>query len=213
MTDQERRARISQFLDLQKIPGGSMNKKILIMVGAAILIFACGSVPSDAAIQTALVQTQAAGTEMQNAIQSYIAQTQAAWTPTSGILPPSLPTNMLLPTTSGNNNITKGTVTPGSNCIFWENVTASMEGQNVCVYGRVTDVVPQDNGMYFYFENSGTSFYLILLKQGSVYLDFPDVQIGDCVQTNGTIKTYLGIPRIETENTITYWYGDKYTCE
>jgi len=189
-----------------------LNKKIIIVIGAAMVMFACGA-PSEAAIQNELVQTKVAETVMQNAIQAYIAQTQVAWTPTSTIAPPSAPTSLLPQTATDSQNITYATATSESDCLFWEDINATMEGQYRCVFGRVAIIDLQNNGMYFYFEDKGTSFYFILLKQGSSYYVFPNVQIGNCVQTKGTIKTFMGIPRIETEGSIIYWHSDQYNCD
>jgi hypothetical protein len=193
-----------------------INKKLIIMmVGAALLMFACGT-PSQVLNQEALVQTKVAETVMQLNVQTYIAQTQAAWTPTNTLVPTPMPTGIItsipLPTAEPNSYNSYYDKTLQMECIFWEEVNPGMEGQYQCVYGRVANVILQNNGMYFYFKEDGSGFYFILLKQGYNYFDFPNVQIGNCVQAKGTIKSYMGIPRIETEGTIIYWHSDLYGC-
>lgn len=201
-----------------------MKKIYLVLSLPAVMLLACGAasqvpppnaVDQQSFIQTSVAQTQTSQAFSQSFIQTTIAQTQAAWTPTQTRQPATMPT--VKPT------ITLQSTAKGSHtyydshekmdCIFWEDVTASMEGNYICVFGRVTSVFLQYNGMYFYFKDDGHSFYLILLKQGDQYYDFPAVQIDDCVQMVGTVKTFLGIPRIETGDRIHYWHSQSYTCD
>ena len=98
-------------------------------------------------------------------------------------------------------------------CIFWENVTPAMEGQHVCVFGKVTSTQIQYSGSYMYFNDGGQSFYLIALKEGDQYYYFPAVEQGVCVQADGIIKTYMNIPRIETKDQIKYWFSIEYYCD
>lgn len=192
-----------------------MNKRIWIILAVVLLILACGA-PTQLLTQDDVVQTRVAETVMQLNVQAYIAQTQAAMIPTSTSIPSPIPTSTItsipLPTTGSDSYNSYYDQTIQMDCIFWEQVDASMDGQYLCVYGRVANVILQTNGMYFYFKDDGSGFYFILLKQGYTYYDFPNVQIGNCVQAKGTVKTYLGIPRIETEGTIIYWHSDQYNC-
>ena len=87
-----------------------------------------------------------------------------------------------------------------------------MEGQHVCVYGKVTSTQYQFNGNYIFFNDDGRSFYLIILKDGDQYYYFPAAEQGVCVQADGVIKTYMSIPRIEI-TTIYFWQATNYFCE
>ena len=60
-------------------------------------------------------------------------------------------------------------------------------------------MVSQDQakyGTYIRFSNDGNSFYFIELYQGDTYFVY-NIKPGDCVQSEGIVKTYQGIPRIE----------------
>lgn len=191
------------------------RKLIFLLAVIALLILACGS-PSRVVDQAALAHTSAAETMVLLNVQTYIAQTQAAQVPTDTLVPSLVPTSTItsipLPTTEPESYNSYYDQTMQMDCIFWEQVDSTMEGQYKCVYGRVANVILQTNGMYFYFNEDGRGLYFILLKQGYTYYDFPNVQIGNCVQAKGTIKSYMGIPRIETEGTIIYWHSDHYNC-
>ena len=97
-------------------------------------------------------------------------------------------------------------------CIFWDSITPEMEGQQVCVYGKVSSTLLQFSGWYVYFKDDGRSFYLIILKEGNQFFYFPSIEQGLCVRAVGEIKTYADIPRIEI-TTIYYWQASNYYCE
>jgi len=82
-------------------------------------------------------------------------------------------------------------------CIQWSEVTASMEGDFICVKGIVVDTYFAEKGTYIRFSNDATSFYFIDLYQGDSAFYYPDLRNGDCVYTSGIVKTFMGIPRIE----------------
>jgi hypothetical protein len=80
-------------------------------------------------------------------------------------------------------------------CLVWSDVTASMEGQNKCVFGYMVSQDQGDHGAYIRFSNSGSAFYFIDLYQEGYY-EY-NIKPGDCVQGEGIVKEYQGIPRIE----------------
>ena len=81
-------------------------------------------------------------------------------------------------------------------CIPWSDVSASMAGQKKCVFGYMVSQDQEEYGTYIRFSNSGNTFYFIDLYQEDNYFVY-NIKPGDCVQGEGIVKEYQGIPRIE----------------
>lgn len=202
-----------------------MLKKLLVFIIAICSLAACA--PSQKTVQAALAQTQTqekrtkdllatsvAQTQVvenynENVIKTGVARTQSAWTPT---FKPSNTMNPFFLTTITPKYVSYYNSTLQMDCLFWDKVDQSMVGKTICVYGRITSQLLQYNGMYYYFADDGTSFYVISLKQGSDYFYYPKAEDGICIQEVGVIKSYLGILRLEAEGAIQYWSSDLYNC-
>jgi hypothetical protein len=202
-----------------------MLYKILVMFSIICLLSACA--PSQKALQAALAQTQTSEKLAKNIVETGeaqtqiaennnesilktgIAQTQAAWTPT---LMATKTRNPYFLSTITPKHVSYFNKTLQMDCLFWEKVDQSMVGKTICVYGKITSQLWQYNGMYYYFADDGSSFYVISLKQGSEYYYYPKAEDGVCIQEVGVIKSYLGILRMEAEGAIQYWSSELYNC-
>ena len=151
-----------------------MKLILVISTLAGIVLLGCG--PSAQVIQTSIAQTQAAMPTI----------TEAS-TPTIISLPTRIPTTIPTPTSVA------------SNCLRWSQITGSMVGEDICVYGIVNKV---DHIYYkIRFSADPTAFFLA----SGTYLY--DVNVGDCVFTKGKVlESAEGVPYMNPDQ----WL---YRCE
>lgn len=91
--------------------------------------------------------------------------------------------------------------TPTESCLRWDQVTYLMEGQYLCVYGKVHSNYETDNSWTrIKFSPLSDTFFI-----EDISYTYPDLKTGDCVQAYGIIRLYGKIPHIQTN-------GELYHC-
>lgn len=74
-----------------------------------------------------------------------------------------------------------------SDCLSWDKIDATMAGDEVCVYGNVSQVGATNIGdgqFRIYFGRGILDFFMV-----DVNYEYPDIKIGDCVSATGVIET------------------------
>lgn len=86
-------------------------------------------------------------------------------------------------------NIVKKNKTPtpqSSNCIHWTEITSSMNGQRICVFGDVYSIYnTQETATRINFSSERNNFFLYDIK----YV-YPDLGKGDCVVAEEILQLY-----------------------
>jgi hypothetical protein len=85
-------------------------------------------------------------------------------------------------------------------CFRWDQIKASMDGDEVCVYGTVHSVYyTAETWTRIRFTSEANNFFLF----SSLYT-FDDLSSGSCVQANGTVELYERIPFVNVGDTLYY---------
>jgi|YelNatPaOPRAMG01_1025707.scaffolds.fasta_scaffold75292_1 hypothetical protein len=94
--------------------------------------------------------------------------------PTSTPLPTHVPTKIKTPTAQA------------SNCIHWSQISTSMEGRKICIYGKVESIYKtNETSTRIKFTSQPNSFFLY-----NVNFIYPDLKVGDCVLADEVLQLY-----------------------
>ncbi len=119
--------------------------------------------------------------------------------------PTPIPTNTPLPPTPLPPTAVPPENTPessqeGTGCTYWKDITSSMEGEKLCVYGDVHKTYNTNEAWRIDFGSEKNSFFMYDTKY------YYNVNIGDCVKAEGTIKLISGnVPYLNIENQKLYF--------
>jgi len=87
----------------------------------------------------------------------------------------------------------------GRSCVFWKDITLAQAGEKHCVYGDVYKTYNTNEAWRIDFSSEKNSFFMYDTKY------YYNVEIGDCVMAEGTIKSISGIPYLNIENQKLYF--------
>jgi hypothetical protein len=97
--------------------------------------------------------------------------------------------------------IIRVTATQGFTCYQWSEITPSMAGRKVCVYGTVANIYNTTvSSTRIKFTSKPNSFFL-----DDVEYIFPDLRVGDCAYAEDYVRLYNNIPYMSI--------SDLYHCE
>ncbi|MCP4140533.1 MAG: hypothetical protein GY755_09630 [Chloroflexi bacterium] len=118
--------------------------------------------------------------------------------PTNTPIPPTAPP----PPTAAPENTpvsSEGTSQEEGGCINWKDITRDMEGEKHCVYGDVYKTYNTNEAWRIDFGSEKNSFFMYDTKY------YYNVEIGDCVAAEGTIKSISGVPYLNIEDQKLYF--------
>lgn len=94
------------------------------------------------------------------------------------------------PSTTQNSAIIYATATRAPDCFKWSQITSSMVGRKVCVYGTVASIYQTSvSSTRIKFTSHPNSFFL-----DDVGYIYPDLKLGSCAYTEDIVRQYDGIP-------------------
>lgn len=107
---------------------------------------------------------------------SLTSSSQASYspTPTNAPLPTHVPTKIKTPTVQA------------SNCIHWSQISLSMEGRKICIYGTVDSIYStNETSTRIKFNSQPNTFFLY-----DVNFVYPGLKGGDCVSAEEVLQLY-----------------------